>query len=262
MENKVFYIKYLDNQSVKIKTHFDGELERKTPIYSVLKLIAAYKTATTPLLDAIPVDELTLHYVVNGPAIAWNEPLASIQHPVGFYGHSLIIKSRSGVNVVKFSNPNQIPMSAIDLLEWLSGSNNSFTVDLADKQVLSQQQTNLNQKVVFPLAGREKSLQHIASCFMATYRHRSNIDRNLRPVPVCTECSITVLDMTETQGKRLSASFLLEMTRTHMAKLTSSLESNVHFPGDCSIRFSRRNTCLMIGCVESHQRTEASSQCN
>ncbi|KAJ8326703.1 hypothetical protein O5D80_004157 [Batrachochytrium dendrobatidis] len=156
-------------------------------------------------------------------------------------------------------------MSAIDLLEWLSGSNNSFTVDLADKQVLSQQQTNLNQKVVFPLTGREKSLQHIASCFMATYRHRSNIDRNSRRIPVCTgmsglgktrlmtECSITVLDMTETQGKRLSASFLLEMTGTHMAKLTNSLESNVHLPGDCSIRFSRRNTCSMIRCVESHQ---------
>ncbi|KAJ8327973.1 hypothetical protein O5D80_003359 [Batrachochytrium dendrobatidis] len=210
MENKIFYIQYLDNQSVKIKTHFDGELERKTPIYSVLKLIAAYKTATTPLLDAIPVDEPT--------------PLCG---------------EWSGVNVVKFSNSNQIPMSAIDLLEWLSGSNNSFTVDLADKQVLSQQQTNLNQKVVFPLTGREKSLQHIASCFMATYRHRSNIDRNSRRIPVCTgmsglgktrlmtECSITVLDMTGIQGKRLSASFLLEMTGTHMAKLTNSLESNM-----------------------------------
>ncbi|OAJ39483.1 hypothetical protein BDEG_23322 [Batrachochytrium dendrobatidis JEL423] len=108
-------------------------------------------------------------------------------------------------------------MSAIDLLEWLSGSNVNSAVDLADKQVLSQQQTNLNQKVVFPLAGREKSLQHIASCFMATYRHRSNIDRNSRRIIVCTgmpglgktrlmtECSITVLDMTGIQGKRLSA---------------------------------------------------------
>ncbi|KAJ8330724.1 hypothetical protein O5D80_001235 [Batrachochytrium dendrobatidis] len=217
MENKIFYIQYLDNQSVKIKTHFDGELERRTPIDSVLKLIAAYKTATTPLFDAIPVDELTLHYVVNGPAIAWNEPLASIQHPVGCYNQPLIIKSRSGVNVVKFSNPNQIPMGAIDLLEWLSGSNNGSAVDLTDKQVLSQQQTNPNQKVVFPLVGREQSLQHIASCFMATHQERSNIDRNSRRIPVCTgipglgktrlmtECSTTVLDMTGIQGKRLSA---------------------------------------------------------
>ncbi|KAK5667073.1 hypothetical protein QVD99_006289 [Batrachochytrium dendrobatidis] len=108
-------------------------------------------------------------------------------------------------------------MSAIDLLEWLSGSNVNSAVDLTDKQVLSQQQTNPNQKVVFPLAGREQSLQHIASCFMATYRHRSNIDRNSRRIIVCTgmpglgktrlmtECSTTVLDMTGIQGKRLSA---------------------------------------------------------
>ncbi|KAL5040646.1 hypothetical protein RTP6_7847 [Batrachochytrium dendrobatidis] len=116
-----------------------------------------------------------------------------------------------------FSNPNQIPMGAIDLLEWLSGPNVNSAVDLTDKQVLSQQQTNLNQKVVFPLAGREKSLQHIASCFMATHQERSNIDRNSRRIPVCTgipglgktrlmtECSTTVLDMTKIQGKRLSA---------------------------------------------------------
>ncbi|KAK5667760.1 hypothetical protein QVD99_005605 [Batrachochytrium dendrobatidis] len=219
MENKVFYIQYLDNQSVKINTHI---LNTNTfvwvqTLFTVAELVAAYKTATTPLFDAIPVDELTLHYVVNGPAIAWNEPLASIQHPVGCYNQPLIIKSRSGVNVVKFSNPNQIPMGAIDLLEWLSGSNNGSAVDLTDKQVLSQQQTNPNQKVVFPLVGREQSLQHIASCFMATHQERSNIDRNSRRIPVCTgipglgktrlmtECSTTVLDMTKIQGKRLSA---------------------------------------------------------
>ncbi|KAJ8326158.1 hypothetical protein O5D80_004934 [Batrachochytrium dendrobatidis] len=107
-------------------------------------------------------------------------------------------------------------MGAIDLLEWLSGSNVNSAVDLTDKQVLSQQQTNPNQKFVFPLPGREKSLQHIASCFMATHQERSNIDRNSRPIPVCagmpglgrtrlmTECSTTVLDMTKIQGKRLS----------------------------------------------------------
>ncbi|EGF79879.1 hypothetical protein BATDEDRAFT_25352 [Batrachochytrium dendrobatidis JAM81] len=98
MENKIFYIKYLDNQSVEIETHFDGELERRTPIDSVSKLIAAYKTATTPLLDNIPVDELTLHYMVNGPAIPRNTLLTSIQNHIGSYGHPFIIKSKSGID--------------------------------------------------------------------------------------------------------------------------------------------------------------------
>ncbi|OAJ38743.1 hypothetical protein BDEG_22648 [Batrachochytrium dendrobatidis JEL423] len=160
---------------------------------------------------------------MDGVEMTYNswEPITVLKTNGTVGSNPLIIKSKSdvesGVNVVKFSNPNQIPMTATGLLEWLSGSNNSSTVDLPDKQILSQQQTNPNQKVVFPLAGREKSLQHIASCFMATHRHRSNIDRNSRHIPVCTgipglgktrlmtECSTTVLDMTKIQGKRLSA---------------------------------------------------------
>ncbi|KAL5034545.1 hypothetical protein RTP6_7729 [Batrachochytrium dendrobatidis] len=95
MKNKQFYIKYLDNQSVEIETHFDGELERKRPLNNVSKLIAAVKQALPSKLGAIDLDELTIHFVVDGPAISGNTLLTSIQEPVSSYDHPLIIKAKS-----------------------------------------------------------------------------------------------------------------------------------------------------------------------
>ncbi|KAL5034590.1 hypothetical protein RTP6_002414 [Batrachochytrium dendrobatidis] len=215
------YIQYLENTPVSLFTQKLPVPEGEEP--NISDLVAAVKQALPSKLGDIDPDELTLHFVVDGVEMTYNswEPITVLKTNGTVGSSPLIIKSKSDVESdaddTMFSNPNQIPMTATGLLEWLSGSNNSSTVDLPDKQILSQQQTNPNQKVVFPLAGREKSLQHIASCFMATHRHRSNIDRNSRHIPVCTgipglgktrlmtECSTTVLDMTKIQGKRLSA---------------------------------------------------------
>ncbi|KAK5664390.1 hypothetical protein QVD99_000030 [Batrachochytrium dendrobatidis] len=95
MENIPFYIQYLHNQPVKVETHYIGELERRRPLTDVGGLVAAYKTATTPLLDGISLAHLTIHYVVDGPAIAGDVLLASIQNHIGSYEHPLIIKSKS-----------------------------------------------------------------------------------------------------------------------------------------------------------------------
>ncbi|EGF80212.1 hypothetical protein BATDEDRAFT_25057 [Batrachochytrium dendrobatidis JAM81] len=218
-----FYIQYKNNSPVSVFTQYLHVPEGKEP--DISDLVAAIAVEPTRRLAGIPADygPLTLHFVVDGVEMTYNswEPITVLKTNGTVGSSPLIIKSKSDVESdaddTMFSNPNQIPMTATGLLEWLSGSNNSSTVDLADKQILSQQQTNPNQKVVFPLVGREKSLQHIASCFMATYRHRSNIDRNSRRIPVCTgmpglgrtrlmtECSTTVLDMTGIQGKRLLA---------------------------------------------------------
>ncbi|OAJ41060.1 hypothetical protein BDEG_24711 [Batrachochytrium dendrobatidis JEL423] len=218
-----FYIQYKNNSPVSVFTQYLHVPEGEEP--DISDLVAAIAVEPTRRLAGIPADygPLTLHFVVDGVEMTYNswEPITVLKTNGTVGSSPLIIKSKSDVESdaddTMFSNPNQIPMTAIDLLEWLSGSNNSSTVDLADKQILSQQQTNPNQKVVFPLVGREKSLQHIASCFMATHRHRSNIDRNSRRIPVCTgmpglgktrlmtECSTTVLDMTGIQGKRLLA---------------------------------------------------------
>ncbi|OAJ40153.1 hypothetical protein BDEG_23916 [Batrachochytrium dendrobatidis JEL423] len=217
-----FYIQYKNNSPVSVFTQNLHVPEGEEP--DISDLVAAIAVEPTRRLAGIPADygPLTLHYVVDGVEMTYNswEPITVLKTN-GTVGSSPLISVKSDVESdaddTMFSNPNQIPMTATGLLEWLSGSNNSSTVDLPDKQILSQQQTNPNQKVVFPLAGREKSLQHIASCFMATHRHRSNIDRNSRRIPVCagmpglgrtrlmTECSTTVLDMTGIQGKRFSA---------------------------------------------------------
>jgi hypothetical protein len=40
MENKAFYVKYLDNQPVEVETHYNGELERRRPLTNVGHLVA------------------------------------------------------------------------------------------------------------------------------------------------------------------------------------------------------------------------------
>ncbi|KAI8823918.1 hypothetical protein BJ741DRAFT_633587 [Chytriomyces cf. hyalinus JEL632] len=103
------------------------------------------------------------------------------------------------------------------LYEWLQGGSppNSST-NLAKKEVTTQEEINENVPIVFPLAGRDESLKHIASCFKRTHENRTRQDRNERPIPVCTgvpglgktrllnECSTTILDMTHIPGDRRS----------------------------------------------------------
>jgi hypothetical protein len=66
MENKEYYIKYLDNQPVSIETAYNSNGEnRNRPLTTVAHLVAAYKAAVAPLLDSTPIDELSLHLPEN-----------------------------------------------------------------------------------------------------------------------------------------------------------------------------------------------------
>ena len=115
-----------------------------------------------------------------------------------------------------FASQTEVLMTPVALLDWLCGSNTSSATDLAAPQVFSQEQINSDNTIVFPLAGREESLLHIASCFSTSYQQRCSEDRNSRPIPVCTgipglgktrlmdECATTVLDMTQIPGERIS----------------------------------------------------------
>jgi hypothetical protein len=47
MDNKVFYVKYLENAVVKVETHFKGEDERRRPLTDVSDLIQG-NTLTFP----------------------------------------------------------------------------------------------------------------------------------------------------------------------------------------------------------------------
>ena len=61
MEGKVFWIKYLENRPVSIKTHFLGDNERKIPLGNIDDLISAFKTMTAPESDTIPLDKMNLY---------------------------------------------------------------------------------------------------------------------------------------------------------------------------------------------------------
>ena len=65
MENlyKSFYIQYLNNDPVKIKTHVkpDGDL-RVEPLLDVSDLISAVKQTLTSKFGNVDLDQLTLHY--------------------------------------------------------------------------------------------------------------------------------------------------------------------------------------------------------
>ena len=97
MENQEFYIRYLDNQPVKIDIHVNNERTalRPFPLLTVSHLIAAYKIATIPLLDNLSLAQLTLHNALDGPVIPGNRLLTSIQYPLGTYEQPLIIKFKS-----------------------------------------------------------------------------------------------------------------------------------------------------------------------
>jgi len=62
MENKQFYVKYLQNQPVQINTHtnYDKSAYRLLPLENVGDLLAAVKQALPSKLGAIDLDELTL----------------------------------------------------------------------------------------------------------------------------------------------------------------------------------------------------------
>ena len=81
MENRVFYIKYLNYQPVSIETHFIGDTERRRPLHTVGQLIGAYKQALPSKLGSTDLDELTLH-LPDGSAIPGNILLATIQETV------------------------------------------------------------------------------------------------------------------------------------------------------------------------------------
>ncbi|KAJ3003734.1 UNVERIFIED_CONTAM: hypothetical protein HDU68_005532, partial [Siphonaria sp. JEL0065] len=115
-----------------------------------------------------------------------------------------------------FANSIHVPMTPLGLYEWLHGSATNSSENLSDNKVVSQEQVIAEYSTVFPLTGRDESLAHIKSCFLRAYEHRTSIDRNLRPIPVCTgvpglgktrmmkECPSTVLDMTGIPGERVS----------------------------------------------------------
>lgn len=76
--DKLFYVKYLDYQPIKVETHFIGEQNRKRPLCDVCDLIAAYKTAVAPLLGETSLVQLTLHVNEHSEALEPDQSLSAI----------------------------------------------------------------------------------------------------------------------------------------------------------------------------------------
>ncbi|KAI8914143.1 hypothetical protein EDD86DRAFT_182098, partial [Gorgonomyces haynaldii] len=60
LENRRFYIKYLNNQPLKIDIRY-AKRPDGGPIEDVGDLVAAYKIAVAPRFNDVPVDQFTLH---------------------------------------------------------------------------------------------------------------------------------------------------------------------------------------------------------
>ncbi|KAJ3356663.1 hypothetical protein HDU83_000525 [Entophlyctis luteolus] len=103
MGNEVLFVKYAGNQPVKIETHYIGGQERRRPLSDVADVIEAVKQALPHRFRSTPVDELTLHAVVDGVEGSALEPdlLVSDLTTGRTAKLALIIKSQNDMKVDK-----------------------------------------------------------------------------------------------------------------------------------------------------------------
>lgn len=123
-KNREFYVKYLQNQSVKIETHFNGENQRTRPLKDIADLVASIKQALPSKLGAIDLDELTLHLPVGVTRSALEEdcfatvdendttldtgcPLSALSSLGSKSKHPLIIKSGIGGTAMDIDSASQ-----------------------------------------------------------------------------------------------------------------------------------------------------------
>ncbi|OAJ38584.1 hypothetical protein BDEG_22492 [Batrachochytrium dendrobatidis JEL423] len=106
------YVKYLENTPVSLFTQKLPVPEGEEP--NISDLVAAYKAATTPLLDGISLAHLTIHYVVNGVETNYNswDPIAALGTNGTVGSSPLIIKSRSGTGQGVASSMSGAPVGS------------------------------------------------------------------------------------------------------------------------------------------------------
>ena len=94
MENQILFVKYKDNQPVKIETHYSVDQIRPKALSDVADLIAAYRPGS--LLADIPIELLTLHAAGDAEALRPGLSLVDVAS-----GHTddnpLIIKSKNDI---------------------------------------------------------------------------------------------------------------------------------------------------------------------
>ena len=139
MENKEFYIKYLDNEPVAVDTAYDANgSKRDRALATVGHLGAAYRTAVTPLLDHSSVAQLTLHlpdsiarsasgldeeyfanFDENDTSLAPDCPLSALNSLGSTSKRPLIIKSKNDMEVDSVGNEMEVDISPEDAVSKL-----------------------------------------------------------------------------------------------------------------------------------------------
>ncbi|KAJ3336728.1 hypothetical protein HDU83_009233, partial [Entophlyctis luteolus] len=108
MANSVLFVKYADNQPVKIKTLYEKQgVRREDPLLDVADVIVAVQQALPSKLGAIDPDELTLHCVVDGvegPALEPDYLISNLTAGVTAKT-ALVIKSRRDMEVFRPFDP-------------------------------------------------------------------------------------------------------------------------------------------------------------
>ncbi|KAJ1502929.1 hypothetical protein HMI55_007376 [Coelomomyces lativittatus] len=99
MANTAFYIRYKDNQPVKIETHYAGENKRRRPLTDVADLIGTFFPSVAPA----DLGSYSLHSVVDGvESTALCPGLSLIDLAIRHTSDNpLIIKSQNDLEVLK-----------------------------------------------------------------------------------------------------------------------------------------------------------------
>ncbi|KAI8820595.1 hypothetical protein BJ741DRAFT_557502 [Chytriomyces cf. hyalinus JEL632] len=116
-ENEVVFVQYQSYQPVKINTHFDAQgVSRGNPLSDVADVIGAVKQALAPRFDATPLDELTLHAVVDGveSILPGNMLLSLIPTASCSFDNPLIIKSHKDLTALAIKSKSDMDRSPSD----------------------------------------------------------------------------------------------------------------------------------------------------
>ncbi|KAJ3288486.1 hypothetical protein HDU79_004798 [Rhizoclosmatium sp. JEL0117] len=117
--NRFFFIRHKDDAAVKVGTHLDSRHTlREWPLEDVADIVAAFKMAIVPRFDSTPIDELSLHQVVDGvegPALRPGLPLTEVTGG-RTDDYPLIVKSKRTPNTNIHRNVSDINAKLIEAI--------------------------------------------------------------------------------------------------------------------------------------------------
>ena len=128
MENQILFVKYLENQPVKIETHYSVDQICPKALSDVADVIGAFQSLPASPLADVFLEHLTLHSVVDGveSVLVGNNPLSSIPAASYSFDNPLIINSeRDTITMDKYmvsQLPDAVYINAVTRANTTNGS--------------------------------------------------------------------------------------------------------------------------------------------